>query len=74
MGEAIIEEWTVLGMSCGGCSASIERALEGVAGLRAVRADAAADRVTLEFDGDTVDRSLIQARIEAAGFDVGDHA
>jgi len=74
VGEAIIEEWTVLGMSCGGCSGSVERALSGTPGLRSVRADHAADLVTIEFDAEGADRAAVKLKIEAAGFDVRDDA
>ena len=70
----IIEEWKVLGMSCSGCEASVERALEGVHGLRTVRADSASDLVRLDLESVDVDRQVIRQRIEAAGFDVGEHA
>jgi copper chaperone CopZ len=74
VGDVIIEEWTVLGMTCGGCAASVERVLGGVSGLRAVRADFAADLVTLEFDAEGADRASARAQIEGAGFDVRDDA
>ena len=74
MANAIVEEWTVLGMTCGGCAASVERVLSSVSCLRSVAADFAGDRVRLEFDADTIDRASVRAQIEAAGFDVRDDA
>lgn len=74
MGNVIVEEWTVLGMTCGGCAGSVERALASVPGLRSAAADFSNDLVRLEFDSDTWDRAAVRARIEAAGFDVGDDA
>ena len=57
-------------MSCGGCAASIERALGGQPGVRSVQADAARNTVVLQLDGSGVNREELAARIEAAGFEV----
>ncbi len=72
MANVIVEEWTVVGMTCGGCAASVERVLASVPGVRSVSADFAGDRVRLEFDPDTLERASIRSQIEAAGFDVRD--
>jgi len=71
--NVIVEEWTVLGMTCGGCAATVEQSLAQVPGLRRVTADHSTDRVKLEFDVNTMDRSFVKDRIEAAGFDMADH-
>jgi copper chaperone len=67
---ATIETWKVDGMTCGGCSGSVERVLQGAPGLVSVKADHVADEVALEIDPQRVDRDEIKRRIEGAGFDV----
>jgi copper chaperone CopZ len=69
MTEAIKEVWTVEGMTCGGCAASIERVLAGAAGLISCEADHAQAQVTLTVEP-AADRDDLAARIERAGFDV----
>ncbi len=70
MAEGIVEHWTVAGMSCGGCAASIQRALAGQPGVHSVQADAARNSVTLQLESTGVDREALAACIEAAGFEV----
>lgn len=70
MTDTIREQWTVLGMTCGGCSASVERVLADSPGLLAVSADAGTDSVSLEFDPSVFSRSDALGKIEDAGFDV----
>ncbi len=65
-----METWTVEGMSCGGCEASVRRVLADAPGLVSATPDHAADRVVLELDPERVDRDELARRIERAGFDV----
>ena len=69
MTETIREQWTVLGMTCGGCSASVERVLSGSPGLVSVSADASTDSVQLEFNPAVFSRADARGKIEDAGFD-----
>jgi len=57
-------------MTCGGCVASIGRALESKAGVVGVNASLQTGKVKVEFDASSIDRSGIEAAIEAAGFDL----
>ncbi len=61
---------TVGGMTCGGCVASIGRALESKAGVVSVDASLETGRVQVEFDAQSIDRGGIEAAVEGAGFDV----
>jgi len=56
----------VEGMSCGHCKASVEEALNGVAGVTAVAVDLENGVATVEGDADTA--AMITA-IEEKGFD-----
>lgn len=58
----------IRGMKCGGCVSSVEKALEGVSGVR--RADVSLDesRARLATEDDVSRDALIQA-VEGAGFE-----
>ncbi|MFC6732853.1 MULTISPECIES: heavy-metal-associated domain-containing protein [unclassified Haladaptatus] len=57
---------TVSGMSCGGCEATVEEALKGVAGVTNATADRETDTATIEGDADV--ETLVSA-VENAGYD-----
>ena len=58
----------VTGMSCEGCEASVEDALEGIAGVTDATADSDADTATVHGDADPDD---LVAAVEDAGYDAG---
>jgi len=60
----------VEGMSCGGCVASVERAVKAVAGVSAVEVRLAEAEATVVFEPQQATVAAICAAIEAAGFDV----
>lgn len=59
-------ELTVDGMACDGCEATVEEALEDLAGVTGAAADHERDMVSVEGDADSDD--LVTA-IEAAGYE-----
>ena len=61
---------TVLGMSCGHCKATIERALHRLPGVEEVRVDLEAKRVTVS--GPTLDDKRLCEAIDEAGYLVKD--
>lgn len=61
---------TVGGMTCGGCVASIGRALESKNGVISVDASLESGQVQVQFDANSINRGGVEAAIEAAGFDV----
>jgi len=56
-------------MSCGGCVASVTRALQQVPGVTEVQVDLDAKQATVSG---TADRAAVVAAIEDAGFEVPD--
>lgn len=58
----------VHGMTCGGCSASVEKALKALDDQAGVSVDLSTGRV--DMTSDKVDASQARTAIEAAGFDV----
>ena len=62
-------ELPVSGMSCGGCTAAVERALSRVDGVTAVQVELDPGSATVSTDG-TLDRSELVTVIERAGYRV----
>ena len=58
------------GMSCGGCAASVERAIKAVAGVQSVAVNLAARNATVVFDPVQADMTQLKQAIEEAGYDV----
>ena len=65
MSETI--EYTVPGMSCGHCQAAVQRELEGVSGVEAVRVDLDTKRVAVTGTGLSDD--ALRSAIEDAGYE-----
>ncbi len=57
------------GMSCGHCTARVQKALEGMAGVTSVEVDLSANIATIEAD-DTVTDDALKSAIDDAGYDV----
>jgi len=57
---------TVVGMTCGHCTASVQEEVGGIAGVREVAVDLASGAVTV-----TADRTLDVAEIESAVVEAG---
>lgn len=57
------------GMTCGHCSARVEKALKAVMGIAAVKVDLANKNAIVELSGN-VDDSVLKEAVEAAGYDV----
>ena len=62
-------EFDVRGMTCGGCEASVVRAVQKVTGVVEARADHRAGRVHVRALAD-VEPAAVRGRIEGAGYDV----
>ncbi|MBI2691157.1 MAG: heavy-metal-associated domain-containing protein [Solirubrobacterales bacterium] len=60
--------YTVPGMSCGHCRASVTTAVEKVTGVTAVEVDLDTKRVSVA--GEQLDDDAIRAAIDAAGYEV----
>jgi len=57
------------GMSCGHCTARVQKALEGLAGISAVEVDLTKNIATVESDVTVTDAALTEA-IDDAGYAV----
>lgn len=63
-------QFTVTGMTCGGCENAVKMALGRMAGVEAVAASHASNRVEVKADTTRVTRAILQERIEALGYTV----
>ena len=62
--------FSISGMTCGGCEASVERALGALAGVVGVQASHERNSVTVELEDGATSREQLARAIEDAGFDV----
>jgi copper ion binding protein len=62
------QEFNVGGMSCGGCVASVTRAVSRLPGVRKVDVSLEQKVANVEYDETATDGTAIVAAIEAAGF------
>jgi copper chaperone len=60
----------VRGMSCGGCVASVEKALGRVPGVAKAKASLETGRVEVDHDAGAADRETLEQAIVSAGFEV----
>ncbi|UXY14195.1 cation transporter [Chitiniphilus purpureus] len=58
------------GMTCGGCAASVTRALKAVPGVEEVNVSLAPGQAQVRFDPADTDRKELEQVIEEAGYDV----
>jgi copper chaperone CopZ len=58
-------EFTVTGMSCGHCEASVRKQVGGVAGVQGVEVDAATGTLIVTSDGPVEDAQILDAVAEA---------
>ncbi len=68
---AVIEEKiNVNGMSCGHCTAAVERALKALPGVEKAKASLEDKNVTVTYDPGKTSRSDIKKAIEEEGYEV----
>ena len=60
----------VEGMTCGGCTSSVERALNAHTGIQKATASLEGANVEVEFDSAVIAQGQIEEAIRDAGFDV----
>jgi copper chaperone len=59
----------VEGMTCGGCVASVKRALQQIDGVGSVEVSLDQAQASVEYDPSRVDETKLRSAIEDAGFD-----
>ncbi|MFW5415754.1 heavy-metal-associated domain-containing protein [Nocardiopsis sp. CNT-189] len=71
MSGATTTVYTVQGMTCGHCVASVTEEVGEVAGVTGVEVDLATGRLEVSGDG-PVDGALVRAAVQEAGYEVKD--
>lgn len=64
------ENFNVNGMSCAHCEGRVNTAVGALNGVKAVKASAKKNEVTVKYDEGTVDTQAIVAEIVKAGYEV----
>lgn len=64
------EQLTVTGMTCGGCTSSVTKALKAVNGVDDVIVSLAAGQATVQYDEKLTSPEQLQSAIEEAGYGV----
>ena len=62
----------ISGMHCASCAGSIEKALQGLAGVQQAQVNFATEKATVHFDPVALDRPAISRKIEDVGYTVPD--
>ncbi len=61
----------IVGMHCGGCSSSVEKALKGLPGVAAVTVNLAGGKAVVDYDPDKTNDKEMAKAIKNVGFSVG---
>ena len=62
------ETFHIRGMTCAACSARVQRAAAGVAGVADARVNLLKNSMEIDYDGDSATASAVVAAIEQAGY------
>lgn len=62
--------YTVSGMTCAHCAASVREEIEEVPGVTGVEVDVASGRVDVSTDGAEADPAAVRAAVAEAGYEV----
>lgn len=60
----------IVGMTCGGCVASVTQALQAMPGMQEVKVQLDPGIAEVRFDETQVDEAKVQTVLQEAGFDV----
>ncbi len=61
----------VTGMTCGGCSSKVTKALTAVPGVNKVDVSLAAGEATIQYDERLTSQAALQSAVKGAGFGLG---
>jgi len=61
----------VTGMTCGGCTSNVTRALRAINGVGEVKVSLAAGEATVQFDERLTSRAPLESAVKDAGYGVG---
>lgn len=61
----------VTGMTCGGCTSNVTRALKAIAGVDAVKVSLSTGEATVRYDERATSLDLLKSAVKDAGYGVG---
>jgi len=64
------ETLEITGMSCANCAMTIEKGLRTIEGVSHASVNFASEKATVEYEGNGVERSLLEAKVKELGYDV----
>ena len=64
------ETLTVTGMTCGGCTSKVTKALHAVPGVGEVKVSLSAGEATVQYDEQTASPDQLKSAVKGAGFGV----
>ena len=62
------EKYDVTGMTCAACAARVEKSVKALPGMKQVSVNLLKNSMTVEYDGNLLDRAAILAAVEKAGY------
>ena len=65
------EQIQVTGMTCGGCTSNVTRALKAIPGVGEVNVSLAAGEATVQYDERRVSPDQLKSAVKTAGYGVG---
>lgn len=65
------ETLKVTGMTCGGCTSNVTRALKAIAGVDDVKVSLSAGEATVKYDERATSLDLLKSAVKDAGYGVG---
>lgn len=60
----------ISGMTCASCASTVEKALNAIPGMTSAAVNFAAEKATVEFDPELVDKDRMRAAVESVGYAV----
>ena len=68
--ESLTTNINVSGMSCGGCAATVERALSQIQGVAEAEVNLSDKSVLIRFTNQPIDAEIINLAVQNAGYEV----
>ena len=65
------EQIKISGMTCGGCTSKVTRALEAVGGVGDVKVSLSSGEATVKYDESVTSPAQLKSAVTAAGYGVG---
>ncbi len=68
------ETVSITGMTCAACARRVEKAVDGLEGVESASVNLATEKLTVSYDGESLDSGAIKAAVEKAGYGVAEES